>query len=465
MHHFTDSFTDNLTDNATNTPAHNIEGPAKALSVTELNGKARRLLEMNFNNVRVEGELSGLARPSSGHWYFTLKDKQSQIRCAMFRNRNQSLKFVPTEGMLLMVRGRVSLYEGRGDYQLIVEHMDNAGTGDLRKAFEVLKTKLAAEGLFDIARKQPLPSHPKHIGVITSPTGAAIRDILTVMKRRFPAIPVTIIPSAVQGEQAKYELVSAIKLAKNANRFDVLIVGRGGGSLEDLWPFNEELVARAIANCPIPIVSAVGHEIDFTIADFVADHRAATPSAAAEILSPDRQAMLNQLHLLSRKLTTLTRHKLQLCQKETDNLQKRLRHPGDRLRDNSQRLDDLEIRLRQAITLKLERAQSSLGRVRDRTHQQNPQRKLELLKNRNEHMGQKLIQLVLNCLERRQLKLEKVSGELSAVSPLATLSRGYTLTMVGESIIRSSRQLREGERVTTRFSEGKAVCKVEKITC
>ena len=452
MHHYTD------------TPAHNVEPSAKALSVTELNGKARRLLEMNFNNVRVEGEISGLARPSSGHWYFTLKDKQSQIRCAMFRNRNQALKFVPTEGMLLMVRGRVSLYEGRGDYQLIVEHMDNAGTGDLQKAFEVLKAKLATEGLFDITRKQPLPTHPKHIGVITSPTGAAIQDILTVLKRRFPAIPVTIIPSSVQGEQAKHELVSALELAESANRFDVLIVGRGGGSLEDLWPFNEELVARAIADCTIPIVSAVGHEIDFTIADFVADYRAATPSAAAEILSPDRQAILNQLHLFSRKLTTLTRHKLQLIQKELDNMQKRLRHPGERLRENNQRLDDLEIRLKQAIRLKLERTQSSLERARDRAYQQNPQRKIELLKSRNELMHQKLIQLVSNNLEKRQFKLEKVSGELNAVSPLATLSRGYTITMTGESIVRSSRQLQQGDLVTTRFSEGEAICKVEKIT-
>ncbi|WP_419834543.1 exodeoxyribonuclease VII large subunit [Endozoicomonas atrinae] len=452
MHHYTD------------TPAHNVEPSAKALSVTELNGKARRLLEMNFNNVRVEGEISGLARPSSGHWYFTLKDKQSQIRCAMFRNRNQALKFVPTEGMLLMVRGRVSLYEGRGDYQLIVEHMDNAGTGDLQKAFEVLKAKLATEGLFDITRKQPLPTHPKHIGVITSPTGAAIRDILTVLKRRFPAIPVTIIPSSVQGEQAKHELVSALKLAESANRFDALIIGRGGGSLEDLWPFNEELVARAIANCPIPIVSAVGHEIDFTIADFVADYRAATPSAAAEILSPDRQAILNQLHLFSRKLTTLTRHKLQLIQKELDNLQKRLRHPGDRLRDNSQRLDDLEIRLKQAITLKLERAQSSFGRVSDRAHQQNPQRKLELLKNRNEYMSQKLIQLISTRLEKQQLKLEKISGELNAVSPLATMSRGYSVTTLSGEIIRNSRQLKKGELITTSFHQGQALCTIEKLT-
>ena len=436
----------------------------KALSVTELNGKARRLLEMSFNNVRVEGELSGLARPSSGHWYFTLKDSKSQIRCAMFRNRNKALKFVPTEGMLLTVRGRVSLYEGRGDYQLIVEHMDSAGTGDLQKAFETLKAKLASEGLFDIASKQALPKHPKHLGVITSPTGAAIQDILTVLKRRFPAIPITIIPSAVQGAQAKHELVRALQLAVQANRFDALIIGRGGGSPEDLWPFNEEIVARAISACPIPIISAVGHEIDFTIADFVADQRAPTPSAAAEMLSPDRAALLNQLQLLQRKLTTLTRHKLQLGHKALDNLQKRLRHPGERLRDSSQRLDDLEIRLQQAITLQLERFRSQFTEIRARASQQNPQRKLELMANRNDHLAQKLQQLLSTALEKRQLKLEKLSAELNAVSPLATLSRGYSITTANGAVIYDSSQLSAGEQITTRFAKGEALCKVEEIT-
>ena len=433
------------------------------LSVTELNNKARRLLEMSFNNVRVEGEISGLARPSSGHWYFTLKDRQSQIRCAMFRNRNQILKFVPTEGMLLLVRGRVSLYEGRGDYQLIVEHMDEAGTGDLQKAFEVLKAKLASEGLFDNERKQPLPTHPRHIGVITSPSGAAIRDILAVLKRRFPAIPVTVIPSLVQGAQAKDELVRALQLAQSAGYFDVLIIGRGGGSLEDLWPFNEEVVARAIAACPVPIVSAVGHEIDFTISDFVADHRAATPSAAAEILSPDRHEMLNQLNLLARKLHTQTHHRLLLNRRELDGLRKRLRHPGERLRENSQRLDDLEIRLRQAITLQLQRTRFRLERASDQVRQQNPQRRLEMLKNSTSYLAQKLLQSMTRNLEKRRLTLERVSGELNAVSPLATLSRGYAIATTGDTIIRDSRQLKTGELITTRFYHGEATCKVESI--
>ncbi|WP_067517769.1 exodeoxyribonuclease VII large subunit [Endozoicomonas ascidiicola] len=451
MHHFTDA------------PSSHAETPAKPLSVSELNGKARRLLEMSFNNVRVEGEISGLARPSSGHWYFTLKDKQSQIRCAMFKNRNQALKFTPTEGMLLLIRGRVSLYEGRGDYQLLVEHMDHAGTGDLQKDFEVMKAKLAAEGLFDIDRKKPLPEHPKHIGVITSPTGAAIRDILTVLKRRFPSIPVTVIPSSVQGDYAKQELVNAIKLAEAANQFDVLIVGRGGGSLEDLWPFNEEIVARTIAECSIPIVSAVGHEIDFTIADFVADLRAATPSAAAEILSPDRQAILNQLFLFQRKLNTMVRHKLILSSKELDSIKGRLRHPGERLRDSAQRLDDLEIRLKQAMTLQLERSNSRLSRIQERTERCNPIFQLESLKGKNERLEQKLIQLTLNQLEKRSFKLEKASGELNAVSPLATLSRGYSITLRDSTIIRDSQQLKEGDLITTRFHKGEALCKIEKL--
>ena len=437
--------------------------PNTPLSVTELNDKARRLLEMNFNNVRVEGEISGLARPSSGHWYFTLKDRQSQIRCAMFRNRNQNLRFVPAEGMLLLVRGRVSLYEGRGDYQLIIEHMDEAGTGDLQKAFEILKAKLAEEGLFAATGKQPLPTHPQHIGVITSPTGAAIRDILTVLQRRFPAIPVTIIPSSVQGSRAKHELVSALQMAERAGSFDVLIIGRGGGSLEDLWPFNEEAVARAIAACPIPIVSAVGHEIDFTIADFVADQRAATPSAAAEILSPDRHEVLNRLHLLTRKLTNLMQHRWQLSQRELDGLHKRLRHPGERLRENSQRLDDLEIRLHQAITLQLERTRSRLERAKERIRQQNPQRKLELLKNNTDHLGKRLVQLMVNHLDKRRLTLERISGELNAVSPLATLSRGYAIVTVGDTIIRNSQQLQQGELISTRFHRGTVICKVEQV--
>ena len=438
--------------------------PAKALSVSELNAQARRLLEMNFNSARVEGELSGLARPSSGHWYFTLKDSQAQIRCAMFRNKNQSLKFIPSEGMQLLVRGRVSLYEGRGDYQLIVEHMEDAGAGALQKAFEQLKMKLAAEGLFDSQRKQPLPTHPHHIGVITSPTGAAIKDILAVLKRRFAGIPITIIPSAVQGNDAKQQLVTAVQQAEASGLFDVLIIGRGGGSLEDLWPFNEEVVARAIANCPIPVVSAVGHEIDFTIADFVADYRAPTPSAAAETLSPDKTELHSRLQLLKRKLTALIHHRVQMANQQLKGSSQRLRHPGERLRESNQRLDDLEIRLQQALRLKIERTNNQLSQQYERLKHQSPQRKLNNLVTKNNHIEQQLRQLMKISLERQQLHLKRLSGQLNAVSPLATLSRGYSIIQKGEQVIRESGELSSGDEITARLGRGSAVCEVKSIS-
>ena len=445
------------------TPSHSrITGsePVTPLSVSELNNKARRLLEMNFNNVRVEGELSGLARPSSGHWYFTLKDRQAQIRCAMFRNKNQALKFIPSEGMHLLVRGRISLYEGRGDYQLIVEHMDDAGAGTLQKAFEALKLKLANEGLFDATRKQPLPTHPQHIGVITSPSGAAIRDILAVLKRRFPGIPVTVIPSAVQGKEAAPQLVQAIEMAGRAKRFDVLVVGRGGGSLEDLWPFNEEIVARAIAACPIPTVSAVGHEIDFTIADFVADYRAPTPSAAAEVLSPDRQAWLDRLNLLNRKLFAMTRHQLQIKQQQLTGISKRLRHPDERLRENCQRLDDLEIRLKHAMARKLERADNRLEQQQQRLLHQSPARRIETLKVRQQHLSEQLGNEMSRILEKQRTQIGNLSAQLHAVSPLATLSRGFSIVEKEGQIIRDANELTSGDTVSTRFHKGSAICQV-----
>src|SRR5690625_2927780 len=266
------------------------------LSVSQLNRRSKQILETHLPLVWVEGEVSNLSRPSSGHWYFTLKDDQAQVRCAMFRNRNQLVRFNPAQGQQLLLRARVSLYEGRGDYQLIVEHMEEAGFGALQRAFEELKTRLSQEGLFASERKRPLPTLPKHIGVITSPTGAAIRDILSVLKRRFPAVPVTVLPVPVQGKEAAPAIVSALDLANRSELFDVLILARGGGSLEDLWPFNEEAVARAIYASRTPVVSAVGHEVDFSIADFVADVRAPTPSAAAELV--DRKSTrLNSSHV------------------------------------------------------------------------------------------------------------------------------------------------------------------------
>lgn len=421
------------------------------------------MLETQFGNVRVEGELSGVARPSSGHWYFTLKDSGAQIRCAMFKNRNRSVRFMPSEGMHVLLRGRVSLYEGRGDYQLIVDHMEDAGAGALQRAFEELKQKLAAEGLFNSERKRPIPSLPKHIGVVTSPTGAAIRDILAVLKRRFPAIPVTVIPSAVQGQEAADQIVSAIEQANRSGLFDVLVVGRGGGSLEDLWPFNEEKVARAIAGSTIPTVSAVGHEIDFTIADFVADYRAPTPSAAAEVLSPDRQELLSRLSLMERKLSSQIRHRLQMSSQALDSLSLRLRHPGERLREHHQRLNDLEIRLQQAITIKLQSARSHSQHSQDRLLQQSPDRKLEQMKAQVEHLRNHLNTLMQHRVERKKSQLQSLTGKLDTVSPLATLSRGYSIVEKGDSFIRKASELNPGDQITARFSQGTAECEVTSI--
>jgi exodeoxyribonuclease VII large subunit len=421
------------------------------------------MLETQFGNVRVEGEISGLARPGSGHWYFTLKDASAQIRCAMFKNRNRSVQFAPSEGMQLIIRGRVSLYEGRGDYQLIVDHMEEGGTGSLQRAFEALKLKLDNEGLFSAERKRPLPSIPNHIGVITSPTGAAIRDILAVLKRRFPNIPVTIIPSAVQGKEAASELESAIQIANRSDLFDVLIVGRGGGSLEDLWPFNEERVARAIAHSQIPVVSAVGHEIDFTIADFVADYRAPTPSAAAEVLSPDREEWLSKINLFSRKLNGLMRHRLQISAQALDGTSMRLRHPGERLREHNQRLDDLEIRLQQAMTISLERSKSHHLRSQDRLLQNSPNRVLGQLKISTEHYTQRMAEKMERILEKKVSQLGNLTGKLETVSPLATLSRGYSITRKGSTVIQSAHQIKPGDEVTATFREGEANCQVISI--
>ena len=397
--------------------------PPPTLSVSQLNRQARTLLESHFDFVWVEGEVSNFAAPSSGHWYFSLKDGGAQVRCAMFRNRNQRVKLTPKNGDAIRLRARVSLYEGRGEFQLIVEHMEPAGAGALQAAFEALKAQLASEGLFDADRKQELPDSITALGVITSPTGAAIHDILTVLKRRCPAIAVYLIPVAVQGEQAAPEISSAIERVNRWQQegkiaLDALIVGRGGGSLEDLWAFNEEVVARAIAASELPIVSAVGHEIDFTIADMVADQRAPTPSAAAEMLSPDQREWQNQLAAMEQKLQQLIQRKLADCARELEHLRRRLRHPGHQLREQSQRLDDLEQRLQTAM-----------------------QRKLQTAGTRLAHLAQML----------------------DSLSPLSTLQRGYAIvTDSTGSVITDSSVISKGDKVEARLAKGRLQLTVDK---
>ncbi|MCX4025551.1 exodeoxyribonuclease VII large subunit [Endozoicomonas sp. SM1973] len=439
----------------------------QVLSVTKLNQQVRRLLEISLGQIWVEGEISNLAIPSSGHWYFTLKDANAQVRCAMFRNKNQLLGFIPEEGTQVLMRAKVSLYEGRGDYQLIAEYLEESGNGALRRAFEQLKQKLAQQGFFEEAHKRPIPELPKHIGVVTSPTGAAIHDILSVLKRRFPAIPITVFPTAVQGKEAAPQIVAAIRAAERYGQCDVLVVGRGGGSLEDLWPFNEEMVAHAIYNCSIPVVSAVGHEVDFTIADFVADLRAPTPSAAAEMLCSISQqewlsAISNYQTLLTEKLKSI----LAFHQHQLTSLQKRLRHPGHRLQELSQRFDDLEIRLKQAMDKKLVIAKNQLQLQHNAIQQQSPAKQLLQYKQFVQLLTNRLYHSTQQALKNNQLKMQHAAKQLQMVSPLATLSRGYSITLTEDKsqAIRSYSEVKPGDQLTTLVADGEISCRVEKTT-
>lgn len=447
-----------------NTPDYTPQ--REVFSVTRLNREARAILEGYFPLIWVEGELSNLARPSSGHLYFSLKDKQAQVRCAMFKPRNQLLGFKPDNGMQVLARARVSLYEGRGEFQLIIEHMEEAGDGALRRAFEQLKHKLAAEGLFDAAHKKPLPVLPRCIGVVTSPTGAAIRDILSVLKRRFPAIPVLVYPVPVQGQGAAEKIAGAIRLAAQRRECDVLIISRGGGSLEDLWAFNEEVVARAIYNCELPVVSGVGHEIDFTIADFVADHRAATPSAAAEMVSPDQMDWLQQLRGFELRLTqqlrgVITRNRQQLVW-----LEQRLQQqePRRRLRNQAQRLDELEQRLKFAVQACLRHNTARLAQRLARLQHHAPTQRLAQLRTHSVQLTQRLHAALRLQLSQRRGQLTSLARALDAVSPLATLGRGYALVMRADgSVLRRAGDATIGERVEARLAEGQLICRVDDI--
>lgn len=425
------------------------------LSISQLNSLARDLLESHFPMIWVEGEISNLARPSSGHLYLTLKDAQAQIRAAMFKGRNQRLGFTPKDGMQVLVRAKLSLYPARGDYQLIIDQMEEAGDGVLRRAFEQLKQKLTAEGLFADEYKQPLPSLPKHIGVITSPTGAAIQDILTVLQRRFPAIPVSLYPVSVQGDNAAPDIVAAIEKSNKQKLCDVLIIGRGGGSLEDLWAFNEEIVARAIAASEIPIVSAVGHETDFTIADFVADQRAATPSAAAELVSPDQLEMLDLLNSFEQLLNFHLSAVFTQARQKLHALQKRTRHPGQRLRDLSQRLDELESRIKNSQQHFLKHKQAELNAASAKLKLFIPSHHIDQLNHQNQALSKQLGLAMAQKLQQCSQQLQLSAQQLNSVSPLATLQRGYAIISNKQgNIIKNSRQLKAGEIINTRLHAG-----------
>lgn len=436
----------------------------RALSVSELNHQARHLLESSFMQVWVEGELSSFSRPSSGHWYFSLKDQKCQIRCAMFRGANQRIRTLPKEGDQIRIRGKVTLYENRGDFQIIVEHLEPAGLGPLQQAFEALKMKLQAEGLFDPARKKPLPVTPRHIGVVTSPTGAAIHDILTVLARRCPAIRVTLYPTAVQGQAATADIVNAIDRAQRHGVADVLIIGRGGGSLEDLWCFNEEAVARAIAGCSIPTVSAVGHEVDVTIADFVADLRAPTPSAAAEKISPDQSQWLRRLAEQQLRLGQSARRLLLRLDQQLGHLAARLRDPRRELQDKAQRMDELDMRLNKAMNLKLQQQQLKTGHLAQRLGTQSPAKTLQNAGEQVQRLNERLDKAIRQNLRQQQEKLQLNAQTLNVVSPLATLGRGYAIVRDDQNrIVRSADQLSAGQTISARFGQGNVSAEVTKV--
>ena len=417
---------------------------AGAITVSQLNRRVRALLEQNLARLWVEGEISNIARPVSGHIYFSLKDDAAQIRAAFFRQRQRGPTIALKNGDQVLVFGRVSLYEARGDYQLIVEQIEPAGEGVLKRQFELLKKKLATEGLFDEEHKQPLPPLPSRIGVITSPSGAAIRDIISVLGRRFPTIPVVVYPAAVQGDVAPAELISALRAAIRRNECDVLIIGRGGGSLEDLWAFNDEKLARAIFAAPIPIVAAVGHEVDFTIADFVADVRAPTPSGAAELVVPDRGEWLRAINSLAVRVARL----------------------GERaVEDRGQALDWLARRLFQSSPQATLRRQDAT--LREFQHRVASAMRQAVLRQRPalSSLWQRLVSGSNNALSVAGHRLDLAMRGLHAVSPLATLDRGYAIVedaATGKVLMRAD-DTAPGDDVRARLAHGQLLATVKSI--
>jgi len=434
-------------------------------TVSRLNREIRTLLETGFPAIWLEGEISNLARPASGHLYFSLKDEAAQVRCAMFRNRNLLLRFNPENGMQIMVRARVSLYEARGEYQLIVEHMEEAGDGALRRAFDELKHKLDQAGLFAAEHKKVLPRFPQRIGIITSPTGAAIRDIVTTLRRRFPAIPLLVYPVQVQGEGSAPSIIQAIETATRRNECDVLILARGGGSLEDLWSFNDEGVARAIYDCPIPVVAGIGHEVDITIADFVADVRAPTPTAAAELVSPSQFEWEQKFEQMTLRLTRLMQQQLRNSEQQVTWLRKRLPHPQRYLQSVAQRLDEMEVRRNNAMR-NLQRHQlARLHTLQEQLQQHNPLYKLRQLQIHNHQLATRLTYVMRQGLHSAGQSLQHLAHALETVSPLATLGRGYAIvtTATDNRVITDVKQVTLHSRIRARLHHGRFTAVIDGI--
>ncbi|ATI46117.1 exodeoxyribonuclease VII large subunit [Vibrio parahaemolyticus] len=426
-------------------------------TVSRLNAEVRLLLENEMGIVWLVGEISNFSAPVSGHWYLTLKDSRAQVKCAMFRGNNRRVTFKPANGNQVLVKARLSLYEPRGDYQLIIESMQPEGDGRLQQEFEELKMKLAAEGLFAQTNKLPLPEHPKRVGIITSKTGAALYDILDVLKRRDPSLPVVIYPTMVQGDDAAIQIAQAIGRANSRNECDVLIVGRGGGSLEDLWCFNNEILARTIAASQIPIISAVGHEVDITIADFVADVRAPTPSAAAELVSRDNSHKDQSLVAKQHKLASAMRYYLAQQKQQSAQLLHRLerQHPSYQLQRQSQQLDELDMRLRRAMQRFIDTRQQTVERKHHRLQLNSPIKHLAQQKSRLERVEHKLMDAMDRKLLTMRHQLAIAAEKLDTVSPLATLKRGYSITQTDQGkVVTSADDVKTGDLLVTRLANG-----------
>ena len=445
-----------------------VEHGDEIISVGQLNQQAKKLLENQFKGVSVLGEISNIARPSSGHIYFTLKDEDGAIRCAMFKNQNLRLNFEPQNGDQCVLKGQVSLYAPRGDYQLIVSSMQPAGAGNLMHQFEELKKKLDAEGLFDQIIKQNLPKQPKHIGIITSESTAAFQDVLTTIERRAPISQVTLIPTMVQGDTAPRALIAALRSVlefnnSNHNPFDVIIICRGGGSIEDLWAFNNESLAREIFDFPLPIISGVGHEIDFTITDFVSDLRAPTPTAAAELVTENYFQLTDKLQEIKTNLSNLMQGLLAENSQKILFSAQSLKSPLTLLKEQSQSLDNFELRLLRAIQSITTNTKQNFQILTNQVYQSSALQKFRIYKDQLNNDLKSIKVQQANLIEKRKLTLQSMSSNLKAVSPLAVLDRGYAIVMNNKGqALKSSKEVKVGDILKTRLADGELISNVSK---
>lgn len=450
---------------AISTDASNSEGQFTSeptvFSVEDLNRRIKQTIEGSFDLVWVKGEISNFKPHSSGHFYFSLKDAKAQVKAVMFRGYNSKLPFKPHDGLEVIVRGRITVYEPRGDYQISCEMMEPVGAGALQKAFEQLKLKLKNEGLFDSARKKPIPVMPRHVAIVTSPTGAAIRDMLNVMGRRNRSVQITIVPTVVQGADAAPQICEAFQKAQRLNNVDVIIVGRGGGSIEDLWAFNDEKLARLISQSSIPVISAVGHEIDFTIADFVADLRAPTPSAAAELVVKNSEDLSNKIQSLQRLLILALSKFLKMERQKLVTLQAKLVDPKRRLQDLAQRNDDLVDRLLRATRNALKNRSLKIEILSGRIVA--PQAIIKMKRQRLEMLRVQSQNSIEFLLETKASKLSRAMAVLDSISPLKVVERGYSLVSAKGKIIKSATQVDLGEEIDIQLASGSLKAQVSKI--